>query len=182
MLYATFGSPVNARLETVWNLLLDKAENPQKYIPQSVEEVKVLERYKDGLLRLMETSEVHIKERITVDEQTKEVTFTLLDHPVYTGKLINKIIATPDGNSQTPLLLTYIVALHPLSEEAQKNNPSEARWFQQIATPETIQQAVLHMKNIAEHQDYQNGTTTKQTKPMLKTLLEKKHDSLTIGE
>lgn len=63
MLYSTFNTPVNATTERIWNFLLDKMERPQRYIPYEVEEFKIWERYDDGILREIKTSEMHMTTR-----------------------------------------------------------------------------------------------------------------------
>lgn len=65
----TFSSPVNASVETIWSLLVDKIENPQPYVPE-VEESRVLERYEDGIMREMITPLMSAKERIRVNNPT----------------------------------------------------------------------------------------------------------------
>ncbi len=47
MLSGTFRMRVDAELETLWGVLLESVENPQKYIPD-VEASKVLERLGGG--------------------------------------------------------------------------------------------------------------------------------------
>jgi len=54
-----FSSLVNASLETVWDLLLDKVESPGIYI-SAVEESKILEIYNDGVLREMRTPKMTV--------------------------------------------------------------------------------------------------------------------------
>ncbi len=51
-LYATFSIPANASLETVWNVLLDKIENPERYNPEAGD-CKILERHDNEVLREM---------------------------------------------------------------------------------------------------------------------------------
>lgn len=148
MPYTTFSSPVNTSFETLWNILVDKVDNPYRYISE-VKESKILKRYNDGVLREMKTDKMTIKERITVDEQAREVRFTLVEHPLFTGHVINKVFLPSNNYPNNPLKLTFILDWQPTNEEAEKINPEEVELM--------IQDGVLHTKSIAEHQDIQVG-------------------------
>jgi len=144
MIQASFSSPVNASLQTLWNLLLDKIENPGRYIA-GVEESKILSRDENGVLREMRTCERIIKEKITVDEQAREVRFTLVDHPLFSGQVINKIIPPLNNHSTNPPTLNFTLNWEPANEEVQKNSQEELT--------QMIHDAVLHTKSIAEQQE-----------------------------
>ena len=145
MPYFTFSSPVNASFQTLWGMLLDKIENPQRYIT-SVEETKVLERYENGILREMKAPGLHLKEKITVDEAVREIKFTLVEHPDFSGEIINKVEITEPGKSGEPLILTFTQNWQPLNESAaSKINEEEMA--------EAIKKTVLHTKQLAEEQD-----------------------------
>ncbi|MFB8787367.1 MAG: AtaL-like protein [Potamolinea sp.] len=144
MPYATFSSPVNASFETVWGMLLDKIENPQRYIT-AVEETKVLQRYDNGILREMRIPGMQLKERITVTEEAREIKFTLVEHPLFSGEIINKVEFPSQEDSGESLILTFTQNWQPLNEEAE--NLKEAKM------QETIKNAVLHMKELAEERD-----------------------------
>ncbi len=87
---ASFSTPVKASLDTLWSVLVDKAENPGRYVPGFIES-EILERTADGMLCRLRTDRFNIVERITVNESSHMVSFDLLDHPHYTGILINRI-------------------------------------------------------------------------------------------
>ncbi len=87
---ASFSIPVKAEMETLWSVLVDKAENPGRYVPGFIDS-EILERTHESMLCRLHTDRFDILERITVDESTHKVSFDLLDHPHYTGILINRI-------------------------------------------------------------------------------------------
>ncbi|BBD70580.1 ethyl tert-butyl ether degradation EthD [Nostoc commune NIES-4072] len=156
-LYATYSIPVNAPLETVWDVLLDKMQNPQPYIPHVVEEFKILERYNNGILRKIRTPRMQMKEKVTVDEQAKKVIFTLVDHPLFTGELSNQVTLPANHNSGSLPIVTYTIDLQPTNDKALEQE--EAEWFIKAAQPEAIAQAVHHLKNIIENQVNQESNT-----------------------
>ena len=159
-LYGTYSSPVNATLETVWDFFMDKMQNPQTYIPYVVEDFKVLERYDDGILREIRTAQMHMKERVTVDKQAGKVIFDVVDHPLFTGQLINQVTPPSNGNSGLPVI-TYTMDLKPTSDKALEQE--EAQWFIKAAQPEMVKQAVEHLKNIIETTKEQKTMTQLQT-------------------
>jgi len=144
MLNANASSPVNASLETVWNLFLDKVENPGRYI-KAVRQSTVLERYDNGVLREMKTDKMTIKERITIDEKAREVTFTLVDHPLFTGATTNRIVPPRSNRPEEPLTVVFDLQWEPRTPESEK-----------IVTREEVNaithHAVLDLKQIAEQQ------------------------------
>ncbi|WP_414582594.1 AtaL-like protein [Scytonema sp. PCC 10023] len=155
MLYSTFSTSVNTTTERVWNFLLDKMERPQQYIPYEVEEFKIWERYDDGILREIKTSEMHMTERTTVDKQAGKITFTLVEHPLFTGQIINQVTSPVDDNPGSFPILTYTFDIKPTTEKAEEKE--EAQWFIRAAQPEMIKEAVLHMKSIIEDPNTKPG-------------------------
>ncbi|MCL1470592.1 nuclear transport factor 2 family protein [Argonema antarcticum] len=155
MLYATWSAPVNASLETIWNHLLDKMENPHKYIPYEVEFYKVWEKYPDGgILREIKTSEMHMKERTYVNKEEGSVTFHLVDHPIFTGTIANKV-TSPEVHKSGPVpIVTYTIDLKPSSNTAEQH--PDAKWFIEAAKPKKIQGAVMQLKSILEGENTNN--------------------------
>jgi len=86
----SFSTDVYASLQIVWQLLLDKIEKPQNY-NSDIAEVKILERYDDGLLREFRTQGIVIKERVTINEARGEVRFFIVEHPLFFGQVINRL-------------------------------------------------------------------------------------------
>ncbi|MBD2043721.1 AtaL-like protein [Microcoleus sp. FACHB-672] len=144
MPYTTFTSPVTASLETLWGMLVDKVENPQRYITE-VEEVNVIEKYEDGILREMKLPKMQLKERITINEEAREIKFTLAGHPLFSGEIINKIDSPLYDKSGDTLMLTFTQNWQALNEEAGQINQEEMA--------QTIKNAVLHLKQLAEEKD-----------------------------
>jgi len=125
---------INAPFDTVWKLLLDKAEHPDRTIKE-VESVKILERYDDGMLREMKAVGMTIKERIRIDEKNKLIKFDLVENPMFTGYFINKVDVTPEEK----ITLTYEQNWTPLNQEAKK---MEQKFLQVLIN------AVKEMKNL----------------------------------
>ena len=156
MLYSTFSNPVDAPVDRIWSFLLDKMERPHSYIPYEVEDYKIWERYDNGILREVKTAQMHLKEKTTVDEQTGKITFTLVDHPLFSGQLINQVTPPPKDDPDSLPILTYTFDLKPKSDRAEQQE--QAQWFVNAAQPEMIKQAVLHMKKTIEGDALTPGT------------------------
>lgn len=101
---ASFSTPVHTSIDTLWSVLRDKAENPGRYVPGFIES-EILEKDSDSMLCRLHTDRFDILERITVDETTHTVYLELLDHPHYTGTLINKI--EPELSTDGHPVVTY---------------------------------------------------------------------------
>lgn len=154
MPYATFSTPVNASADVIWETLLDKAHRPHKYIPYEVLEYKIHEEFAHGILREIRTAEMHMTERVTFDKKTGTITFTLVNHPLYEGALINKL-SPPTPESGGLPVVTYTMDVKPRSPEAEQQ--PDANWFKNAARPEAISKAVLHLKSIVEGQAAQGA-------------------------
>lgn len=58
---------------------MDKAQHPEKTIKQATES-RILAKYPDGFLREMTAVGLHIKEKITIDEKSRQIKFLSLIH------------------------------------------------------------------------------------------------------
>lgn len=116
-------------------LLLDKAEHPQRTIKQ-VTEYKILEKYPDGFMRQMTAVGLDIKEKITIDVKNQEIRFVLVDNENFEGYFLNKI-----QNKDGELILTYTQDWRP------KNSSVQDLDLQFLPV---LKNAVLAMKKLAE--------------------------------
>lgn len=160
-LYAAYSIPVNTTREAVWEILLDKMQNPGGYMPYVVEELKVLERYNDGVLREVKTPEMHVTERVTVDEKAGKVTYDIVNYPQFTVTFINQVTLPANSDSGSLPILTNVVEVKPTTDQALAQE--EAQHFIFATQSEVIEQATLILKNIIE------DTSKKQGKAMLTT-------------
>lgn len=87
---ASHSVKVAAPVETIWQLLLEKIENPGRFI-QGVSGVEIVERQAGYLVRRMKVGGLEVVERITAYEKSHEVDFVLLEHPLYAGQVVNRI-------------------------------------------------------------------------------------------
>lgn len=100
-------SRVEASPDTVWAVLLDKMEHPQRYMEDALD-VEILERDDAGVVRqLVLPGGVAFRERIAADPGARTITFTLLDHPVYEGAVVNRLLALPDGGVELAFELDW---------------------------------------------------------------------------
>jgi Domain of unknown function (DUF1857) len=141
MRQVSFSAKVHATRETVWQLLVDKVEKPAGYIP-GVTDVKIVERYDDGVLREVRTQGMVMKERVTLDEAHGEVRYLLLEHPLFSGQVINRVVPTSVQNPVAPVVLTISLDWGPKDESAEK--------IIQTELPAQIQREVLSLKERAE--------------------------------
>nr|WP_322661716.1 AtaL-like protein [Dendronalium sp. ChiSLP03b]MDZ8206788.1 AtaL-like protein [Dendronalium sp. ChiSLP03b] len=148
--YATFSSPVNASWSTVWNVLLDKTENPGRYNPEA-RNYKILERHGNGILREMKVLNITVEEKITWNEQTGEIKHTLVNNPLFIGQAINAVMRPASNNPHEPVVISYTLDWEAYNEEGRKM----AQTIQASIT-QAVKQAVLNTKTVAEQQS--NGS------------------------
>ena len=128
---------INSTFETLWTLLLDKAQHPDRTIKE-VTHVEVLEKYDDGILRQMQALGITIKERITIDKQNKIVRFDLIENSMFTGYFLNKVEGY-DGK----LTLIYEQNWVPITPQAREL---------ETKLPQILINGVQEMKELAEKQ------------------------------
>lgn len=88
---------VQAPLETVWELLLDKAENPQRYL-EGILDFRILAKGEGWILREMELAGAQwLRERVTFDVAGRSMTYELEDHPCFEGKVVNRLAPHAPG-------------------------------------------------------------------------------------
>ncbi|MBF2057624.1 MAG: VOC family protein [Cyanobacterium sp. T60_A2020_053] len=113
-LKAHYSIPVNASSELVWQILLDKIENPGNYMPAPVEYTHTLETYPDGMLREVKTSQMLVRERITIDEANRMITYDILNYPMFQPRFINQVVQPNDAGKQLNPMLVNVFQLTPL--------------------------------------------------------------------
>ena len=128
---------INATLEILWILLLDKVQHPDITIKE-ITHVEILEKYDDGILRQMHALGMTIRERITIDEQNKIIRFDLIENSMFTGYFINKIEC-----SDEKLTLIYEQNWIPITPQAME---LETKF------PQILIKGVQEMKELAEKQ------------------------------
>jgi hypothetical protein len=131
----SYSEAVNCSEQKLWDLLLDKAQHPEKTIKQ-VTESKIIQKYPDGFLREMTAVGLNIKEKITIDEKSHQIKFVLVDNESFDGYFLNKI-----ENKTGELILTYIQDWKPKNPEVQDLD---------LQFLPILQNAVLAMKKLAE--------------------------------
>jgi len=128
---------INSTIETLWALLLDKVQYPDRTIKE-ITHVEILEKYDDGILRQMQALGMIIKERITIDVQNKIIRFDLIENSMFTGYFLNKI-ERYDGK----LTLIYEQNWVPITSQAREL---------ETKLPQILINGVQEMKELAEKQ------------------------------
>ena len=128
---------INSTIETLWALLLDKVQYPDRTIKE-ITHVEILEKYDDGILRQMQALGMIIKERITIDVQNKIIRFDLIENSMFTGYFLNKVEGY-DGK----LTLIYEQNWIPITPQAREL---------ETKLPQILINGVQEMKELAEKQ------------------------------
>ncbi|HBG06944.1 MAG: hypothetical protein A2075_19665 [Geobacteraceae bacterium GWC2_58_44] len=110
MLVRTLQVLVHAEHDTLWNLLLDRVQHPERYIP-GVAETRILEKSDDVVVREMKLHDDVIKERITIKPYDSELHHELLEHPRFTGVIVMRIVRTARQSPVAPQYLEYDLEL-----------------------------------------------------------------------
>ena len=136
-MHISHSKQINSTFETLWTLLLDKVQYPDRTIKE-ITHVKILEKYDDGILRQMQALGMIIKEKIIIDKENKMVRFNLIENSMFTGYFLNKV----EGYYGT-LTLTYEQNWIPITPQAREL---------EIKLPQILINGVQEMKELAEKQ------------------------------
>ena len=134
MPFATFSIAVQAPVEVLWAVLLEKVEDPAQHTA-NVLECEVREQSGPTRLRWMRTVAGEVSERITVDAARLRVDTEIVEHPQYSGFMVKKI-GVEDGDLP---VLTYTLDWEPKTAQLEG----------QDLTP-LVMTGVRHTQKIAE--------------------------------
>lgn len=87
---ANFSCQVASSFEGLWKTLLDEGENPHRYNP-GILDCEILERFNDGLLRLVKVPDGEVREKVIFDYNKKMIKSSLVGHPSLVGVVAKKI-------------------------------------------------------------------------------------------
>ena len=110
MLIKTFQELIHVEHETLWNMLLDRVQHPERYTP-GITETRFLEKTDSVVVREITLHEKVIKERISIDTHGYQLRHELLDHPLFTGVIVAKVLRTARQSPVAPQCLEYDVEL-----------------------------------------------------------------------
>jgi len=116
-------------------------EQPHSYLP-GVTESRTLQHYGNGLLREIRGEGMLIKEKVVIDKPHGEVQYFLLEHPLITGRVINRVVPSSVQSPVAPQVLTIEVEWAPKDDDAERMIRSDL--------PEQIQREVISLKVQAE--------------------------------
>jgi len=137
----SFSANVLAPVETLWELLLERVEHPNEYLP-GTEEVRILEVEEDVLVRELRARGLFIKERVTIDKGKREIRYLLLEHPLFSGHVTHRVVPLSRQSPVSPVRLSMFADWVPKSEEA------EGLIVKLMSS--AIQQEILSIKEEAE--------------------------------
>lgn len=144
----SFSCEVHAALDTVWTLLVEKVEQPHSYLP-GVTHARVIQHYGNGLLREIRGEGMVIREKVVLDKPHGEVQYFLLEHPLFSGRVINRVVPSSVQSPVAPLVLTIEVEWAPRDDQAERMIQSDL--------PEQIQREVMSLKEHAEAMEKQEA-------------------------
>lgn len=130
----TFRKTVHSQMQTMRKLLIDSIEHPQKY-DKRVEDARVVEFLTDGVVREVRKQGATIKEGITVAETKNEFTLVheLMEHPLYSGRIVTKIVPSSVQNPMSPLDLQVTLELERKSFKVEGMLPGEEELVKEVS-------------------------------------------------
>lgn len=143
--------PIDAELQTIWNVLLDRIEHPERYLA-GVESFSFPESEEDYAIREIMMGDTPLRERITIDERQGEIRYQLLDHPLFTGDVYNALIPADTNDPKAKPVVQFRMDWQPLNDTAQA---MEAESLPILEA--SLKDAVHYVRDLAEHMQKQQG-------------------------
>ena len=128
---------------------LDRIESPDRYLA-SVESFSFPESTEDYAIREIVMNGASLKERITIDERAGEIRYALLDHPLFTGEVVNALIPPASDDPKATPVVQFRMDWRPLNEEA---GALESEMLP--AMEASLKDAVHYVRDLAEHRSQQ---------------------------
>jgi len=136
---------VDAELQTIWRVMLDRIENPDRYV-MGVESCVFVENTDDYVLRDLNIGGLVLRERISINEEMGEVRYQLVDHPLYAGDVINALVPADPKDPKARNVVQFRMNWEPLNDEAVAIDRDNKTFIE-----EGLKQGIEYVKNIAEH-------------------------------
>jgi len=114
MLVKTLRVLVHAEHETLWKLLMDRVEHPERYLA-GVSEARIIEKNGNLSVRELKLHGALVKERIEERPHDSELRYELLEHPQLTGTIVTRIVRTARQSPVAPQYLEYLLELQTKS-------------------------------------------------------------------
>lgn len=140
-------TPVNAALQTIWNVLLDRVEHPDRYM-QGVESFSFVESTEEYAVREILIQGFPLRERITIDERMGEVRYQLVEHPLFQGDVYNALIPPAIDDPKATPVVQFRMDWQPLNEEGEAVDVTGREVLE-----ESLKQAVRYVRDLAEHME-----------------------------
>jgi hypothetical protein len=137
--------PVDADLQTIWRVLLDRIENPARYTV-GVEQCHFVENTEDYAVRDLEMNGMVLRERISIDEAQGEVLYELVDHPLYSGTVVNALIPPDRNDPKAKPVVQFRMNWKPLTSDAQTLDSQNHALIE-----DSLKQGVHYVRDLAEH-------------------------------
>jgi hypothetical protein len=144
-----YHSPVDASLQTIWNVLLDRIEHPNRYLA-GVDSFSFPESTENYAVREVVIQGAPLRERITIDERQGEVRYELMEHPLFGGSVYNALIPPADDDSKAKPVVQFRMDWQPLNAEA-----AAVETEYRTVLEESLQQAVQYVRDLSEHLEKQ---------------------------
>lgn len=106
-----FTALVSKSIEEVWAHLIYKIDFPQHFVP-GVQDVEILEKTETYTIRKM-TVVMHnepqtVVEKITLDANKHLIRFEVLEHPKFTGYVLNEAVPFSDNSTELTYRLNWV--------------------------------------------------------------------------
>ncbi|MEM0951216.1 MAG: AtaL-like protein [Cyanobacteria bacterium P01_H01_bin.74] len=160
--------PIQASLQVIWTVLLDRIENPERYMA-GIASCTFLENTDTYAVRQVvmtnpgnasenadetDTAAVTLKEKITIDEAQGSVCYTLIDHALYNGQVYNKLIPPAEDDEKASPVVLFEMQWTPKTPEVVEIEDQVAPELRQ-----SMVLAVQYVKSMAEQLEQESQKT-----------------------
>ena len=95
-----YETKIRASFENVWKIMMDEIEHPTAY-SNNILKAKVLERFHNGVLRIVSVPDADVRQRITFEYEQGTMVSELVGHPSLVGTITETLHLV--GDQETTL-------------------------------------------------------------------------------
>ncbi len=100
----TFEILIHTQPDTVWEILLEWLESPQRICP-GMGPAKIVDRSAEGMTRELSLDGKMVREKVLLEKSEGRIVRELLEHPIYSGRFITRMVPTSVQNPMAPVVL-----------------------------------------------------------------------------
>lgn len=136
---------IDAPLQSIWEILLDRIQSPERYMA-GVDACTFPEDTPEYAIREVSIGEMLLREQIRVNEREGSISYELVENELFTGFVYNRLIPPATDDPRATPMVQFEMNWHPINIDAETVEIE----IKPIMI-ESLQESLAYIKALAEH-------------------------------